>query len=223
MAGLILRKPCYGVAELCQRWDVSELDIANFALLGELTFSATVTNLPIEEGTFEEVGEGQWAEIPDNYRRVSGTLDLTAENAWTGLTQGWVDVHAFKAPKGHYVCVRPLADEDGDHRIARERLVVRHEELLRFEAAQAEPTPTPAPTPAEVVRTSVRGALPQYDWDAFWCEAAASLHADGIPGSQAEMIRRMEAWFAARGQFPDKTTIRRKVSLLWRRIHQEAA
>ena len=148
-----------------------------------------------------------------------GTLDLFAENAWTALTQGWVDVHAFKAPTGHYVCVRPLADEDGYHRITKERLVVRHDELLRFEAVQAEP----APAVAEVVRTSVRGALPQYDWDAFWCEAAASLHMDGIPNTQAEMIRRMEAWFAARGQFPEKTTIRRKVSLLWRRIHQEAA
>lgn len=219
MASLILRKPCYGVAELCQRWGVSELDIAHFALVGELTLSATVTNLPVEEGSIEEMDHGQWVDIPENYRRVSGTLDLFAENAWTALTQGWVDVHAFKAPKGHYVCVRPLTDEDGYHRITKDRLVVRHDELLRFEAVQAEP----APAVAEVVRTSVRGALPQYDWDAFWCEAAASLHMDGIPNTQAEMIRRMEAWFAARGQFPEKTTIRRKVSLLWRRIHQEAA
>ena len=217
MTGVILRKPCYGVAELCQRWEVSEMDIANFALVGELSVAALVTNLPVEEGTIEEVDDGQWVDIPDNYRRVSGTLDLFAENAWTALTQGWVDVHAFKAPKGHYICVRPLAEEDGYHRITKDRLVVRHEELLRFEAAQAEPAAV------EVVRTSVRGALPQYDWDAFWVEAAASLHNDGLPGSQAEMIRRMEGWFAARGQFPEKTTIRRKVSQLWRRLHQAAA
>ena len=75
--------------------------------------------------------------------------------------------------------------------------------------------------PAEIHPVDTQ--VPQYDWDAFWCEAAASLHMDGIPNTQAEMIRRMEAWFAARGQFPEKTTIRRKVSLLWRRIHQEAA
>ena len=220
MTGVILRKPCYGVAELCQRWGVSELDMAHFALLEEFTLSAMVTNLPVEEGRIEEIDDGYWVDIPENHRRVSGTLDLIAENAWKCLTEGWVDVHAFKVPQeGRYICVRPLADEEGYHRITKERLVLRREELQRFEASQA----APGQNVVEVVRTSVRGALPQYDWDAFWVEAAASLHNDGLPGSQAEMIRRMEGWFAARGQFPEKTTIRRKVSQLWRRLHQAAA
>jgi len=219
MASLLLRKPCYGLEELCRRWEVSEMDIANFVMVGELTLSVVVTNLAIEEGSIEVTDDRQWFQIPEEYRRINGALDLLPTDAWTAIGQGWADVHAFKAAPERYTCVRQLSDDDGEYRITKERLVVRHDELLRFEAAQAEP----APGTAEVVRTSVRGALPQYDWDAFWCEAAASLHNAGLPKTQAEMIRRMEAWFTARGQFPEKTTIRRKVSLLWRRIHQEAA
>jgi hypothetical protein len=71
------------------------------------------------------------------------------------------------------------------------------------------------------VVAAVRGAPARYDWDEFWCEVAVMLQVEGMPETQAALVRRMTGWFAARGHCPDHSTIKKKVSLLWRR-HSEA-
>jgi hypothetical protein len=41
-----------------------------------------------------------------------------------------------------------------------------------------------------------------------------------LPEAQAEFVRQMEDWFAKRGKYPDRSTIKKKVALLWRRFHK---
>jgi hypothetical protein len=214
---IVVRKPCYGLAEVCQRWGISELDIANFAISGELVLSIVVVRLPLEEGSIEDVGDGDWASIPDRQHLFTGALDLRAHDAYEVMTAGSCDVSAFRAEAERYRSVGWRADDDPAFRVVRERLVLRPAELERFEAAQA----SAASAPAAPVRAVARGALPKYDWDEFWCEAAVALQIDGMPESQAAMVRRMEEWFAARDQHPDRSTVKKKIALLWRR-HQEA-
>jgi hypothetical protein len=64
--------------------------------------------------------------------------------------------------------------------------------------------------------------MPKYDWDAFWREVARSILFDGVPESQAAFVRRMLDWFDTRGEAPDPSTIKKKLSPLWRDIAPEA-
>lgn len=217
VAPRILRKPCYGLAELCQRWSVTELDIANFAIAGELTLSVVVARLPLEEGSIEEMEEGRFADIPERQHWFTGPLDLWPHDAWQVMMAGSHEVGAFRADSGRYRSLWSTSQEAERFEVVRDRLVVRHAELERFEAAQEAGVPDRAVT----MRVGSRGALPKYDWDEFWCEAAVSMQIDGMPASQAAMVRRMEDWFAARNQHPDRSTVKKKIALLWRR-HQEA-
>lgn len=218
MAPRILKKPCYGLAELCQRWSVTELDIANFAIAGELTLSVVVVRLPLEEGSVEEMEDGHFADIPERQHWFTGTLDLWPHDVWQVMTAGSHDVTSFRAEQGRYRSLWSRDAETGAFTVPRDRLVLRHAELERFEAAQEVAAAAPPPPPIHVV---ARGALPKYDWDEFWCEAAVSMQIEGMPPTQAAMVRRMEEWFAARDQHPDRSTVKKKIALLWRR-HQEA-
>jgi hypothetical protein len=218
VAPRILRKPCYGLAELCQRWSVTELDIANFAIAGELTLSVVVVRLPLEEGSVEEMEEGHFADIPERQHWFTGPLDLWPHDVWQVMTAGSHDVTSFRAEHGRYRSLWSRDAEAGAFTVPRDRLVVRHAELERFEAAQEAAAAAPPPPP---IRVGARGATPKYDWDEFWCEVAVSMQIDGMPASQAAMVRRMEDWFATRDQHPDRSTLKKKIALLWRR-HQEA-
>ena len=53
VGGRIVRKPCYGLAEICERWGVTELDVANFVAANELTLSVVVAGLGHGSGRAE--------------------------------------------------------------------------------------------------------------------------------------------------------------------------
>lgn len=108
-------------------------------------------------------------------------------------------------------------DPFAEHEVLKADLVVRDAETTRFETEQL----LPATDATDRGGLGQRGAPPRYDWDEFWCEVAVSMHLNGMPASQAAMVRRMEEWFAARDQHPDRSTVKKKIALLWRR-HQEA-
>jgi hypothetical protein len=53
-----------------------------------------------------------------------------------------------------------------------------------------------------------------YDWAAMNVEITRRVFEDGLPASQAEWIRELQDWFAARsedGTFPDERSIRRRL------------
>jgi len=201
---------------------VSEPDIANFAIAGELTLSIVVAQLALEDGSAEEVDDGQFVDIPARHYRFTGTLDLCANDAWHVMMAGTRGVSAFRAEPGTYRCLWVLPDEAEQFDVSRERLVVRHAERQRFEAEQAA-AETVAGAPPLVVQKSGRGAPTKYDWDEFSCELVVTTQIDGFPESQAALVRRMLQWFAARNQYPDHSTIKKKVALLWRRYHEALA
>ena len=75
MASRIIKKPCYGLAEVCARWGVTEPDVANFVIGGELTLSVVVAQLPVEDGEAVEVDDGHFVDVPT--RSVGQTLRQT--------------------------------------------------------------------------------------------------------------------------------------------------
>jgi hypothetical protein len=151
-------------------------------------------------------------------------VDLFPEDAWWALDAGSQTVFRLKAPADEYIEPASHGDEDRGLTVALKDLVVAHAEFERFQTDQGLAPEAPQPDFAAVpaLPTVTRGATPKFDWDAFWREVARSLLFDGVPESQAALVRRMEAWFGTRGEHPDSSTIKKKLSPLWREVAPEA-
>ena len=224
MGSRITRKPYYGIEEVCRRWEISEADLAGFVIEREITLSIVVASLLVEIGTIEEVDDKNWCSIPEERRHLSGALDLHPVNAWSILTEGSQVINSFKAAGDGYISIEGREYENGELHVVRSQLIVRHAELVRFEAAQDQTAaPVAAVAPGAPVVLNGRGAPAKYKWDDFYCALAVMTHADGVPETQTELIRRMMDWFAKQNLYPDPTTVKRKVAIFWRQYHEALA
>ena len=100
VGGRIVRKPCYGLAEICERWGVTESDVANFVAANELTLSVVVAGLAVEKGSIEDVNDRDWCHVPDERSYLSGAADLHQSQAWATLMNGSETISSFKAEPG---------------------------------------------------------------------------------------------------------------------------
>lgn len=224
MGSRVMRKPHYGIEEACRRWEISEADLAGFVIERELTLSVVVVGISVDVGTIEDMDGGEWYRIPAGRRYLSGAVDLIWRDAWHALTAGSQTIRSFNAEGDGYADIADQGEEPGTYTVTRDRLVVRHAELERFETAQAQvpQAPPSAAAPALSPAAAPRGPVPQYEWDAFWCQVAYIMLFEGPPESLAALVRRMEAWFAERPKQPDTSTIKKKLSPLWRLVAPEA-
>lgn len=218
MTGRKLRKPFYPLDEVCQRLEMLPGDLEPFVLQGQLRLSIPAADFWVNVGAWVEVEDGKRVRSPEGTASVRGLLDLAASDAWRVLRHGVTKVDRFDAGVERYMEVFGGSEPFADHEVLRADLVVRDAEVLRFEAEHV----APAMVPTNATVSGQRGAMPKYNWDAFWREVARSMHFDGVPESQAEFVRRMVAWFESRGEDPDISTIKKKLSPLWREIAPEA-
>jgi len=197
-------------------------DLAAFVLAGELTLSIPAAGLWLDVGELVEVEGSGRVRSPHGTVAMRGPVDLAPSDAWWVLRKGTMDVTAFAAEAGRYMEVHRGGEPFPSHEVLRADLIVRDAEMQRFEdlhsLAPAIAIVQPAAQAAAVPPAPARGALPRYDWDAFWAEVLVTTALDGPPASLAEFVRRMEAWFAGRGQYPDSSTIKKKLAEPWRRM-----
>ncbi|TQF76696.1 hypothetical protein FK498_16455 [Elioraea sp. Yellowstone] len=218
MAVSSLRKPFYRMEEICRRWGMTLVDLEAFVFAGDLTLSVQVVDLEIEQGLIEPSPDGSLCHLPQGTKYVTGLLDLRGADASRVLRRGEDAVRQFAVKQGEYVHVAPPGAEWSYLNVERKDLVVRHAERERFEAAHQLAQPTIRELPARP-----RGAQPIHDWDAFWIETCRLLFFDGVPPSQAALIRHVQAWFAAQGKkVPDESTLKRKLKPLWDMVAPEA-
>ena len=203
------------LADLCERWHVKPAQIAAVALEGKLKLSIPVPGLLAEVGEWVEIDEDNWQRMPEERRRVTGVFDLYPRDAWalikdqtrgiTDLSRGSDGFIDFE-PEGHEANFSAAADD----------ILIRRDEVKRFEAESA-------PAPRDVSEASAArggpGAPPKYDWDGFWIEACRHIHDEGIPPTQAAMVRDLLDWFDRSGAAaPDPSTVKKKVSRLWKAL-----
>jgi len=210
-----LRKPFYRVEEIATRWGMTVDDVAAFVPAGHLTISVVVVGVTVTYGEFEEIDDEQWQRMPYGHKRLVGPVDLHPSDAWHVIRNGSLYVRFFKGTGHAYFQITDPEHPDG-YVVPRADLVVRLEELERFEREQGIGE---SERPEVVLVGTPRGAQPRYDWDAFWIEVCRSTYSDGLPGSQADLVRRMRDWFETTGSVPDDSTIKKKLSPLWRALH----
>lgn len=193
------------------RWQVPALDIAGWAIDGEIALSAL---LPTVETADKQVASGiveiDGANVVALFRRE-------------GASRKPALVRRFRrSKKAEWESIaRPV---DGVPVTAADVIIMR-KEVERcerawglFDASGAE-NGAKAPNPAK--RPGGPGAPPKHDWDAFAGAIARRVHDHGMPVSQGELVRDMMDWFAGREDFPppDERTVRRKVSAIWKELH----
>ena len=210
-----LRKPFYRVEEVATRWGLTVDDVAAFVPAGELTISVVVVGVTVIYGEYMEIDEGQWEPMPHGHKRLVGPADLHATDAWHVIRSGSLTVRFLKGAGHEYMRIADHDHPDG-YLVPRADLVVRREELERFEREQG--VGDGDRPPPVVLVGGARGAQPRYDWDAFWIELCRSVYADGLPASQAELVRQMRDWFEMTGSAPDDSTIKKKLAPLWRTL-----
>ena len=183
-----------------------------------------VARLPVTVCAWDQASDGDWFQIPSGRKVINGLVDLLPEDAWWAIQQGVQTVSRLKAPEGEYI--EPVSTSEAGFvlTVTANDLAVSHAELERFQDVHGlVQSPTISGKFAAVFASTMpRGATPRFDWDAFWREVARSLLFEGVPESQAALVRRMEVWFAARNQQPDTSTLKKKLSPLWREVASEA-
>jgi hypothetical protein len=140
MARLLPRKPFYGLAELCERWSLSEADIPAYVLEGELTLSVAVAGVRVDTSDLEEDADGQPFSIPTGTRWIVGTMDIGRVDAWAVLRNGSQAIGRFLGVQGEVLDLPDQGDERATMLVERQSLVVRRAEMERFQEAHATPS-----------------------------------------------------------------------------------
>lgn len=204
-------KRFFSIDDIGERFGLTLIDMGVLAAEQQLRLSVPVVALPVEVGEIEEIDEGQCCSIPTGHRYLNGLVDLLPHDGWIVLRNGSAVIDHLDAEPGQYV---RIVGRDPDHpglEVTRDELGVRLAEWQRLEAQAAE---TSAPVIEVLPRQ--RGVQPTHNWDAFWIETCRLLFFDGVPPSQAALIRHLQAWSAAQGKkVPDESTLKRKLKPLW--------
>jgi hypothetical protein len=184
------------VADTAIRWQVPALDIASWAIGGEIALSAV---LPTVETADKQIASG--------IVEIDGA-DVVALFRRDGASRKPALVRRFRrSKKADWEWIaRPV---DGVAVTAADVIILRaeFERCERawglFDAGAAESGPK-ASTQAK--RAAGPGAPPKHDWDAFAGAIARRVHDHGMPVSQGELVRDMMDWFAGREDFPPPTS-----------------
>lgn len=194
----------FTIAEVAARWDATPARLAQWALGDALNLSIVVPTVEVS-GTSDPIGN--LAEAP------GGEL-------WplfrSGSPPPSVLVRRLRAP-GSTAWGRIVDPKEG-LAVTIADVHVTAAEVDRFERGVASAS-------SGVAWRSKGGRPPTRDWDALYGWAARRVHDQGLPASQAELVREALDWLGSQGDdaLPDESTVRRKLAGFWRALVSPAA
>jgi hypothetical protein len=218
MPSITMHKRFFSIDEISERFGLSLIDMGVLVAERQLRLSVPVVGLTVECGDIEEVDPGEHCRIPTGYRWLNGLVDLRPEDGWTVLRNGSAVVDELEAEPGRYIRISGANIDAAVLSVTREELGVRLSEWQRLESQASG-----ADAPRVETLPRRRGVHATHDWDAFWIETCRTLYFDGIPQTQAALLRKMQDWFAGQGRkVPDESTLKRKLKPLWQTFASEA-
>ncbi len=189
----------YTLTEAAARWGCSPSDIVGWASIGTIEI---VTGLaPSYLGGRQIAGlvTVAAADILPMFRRCGSGPDACEVRRVRELgAEEW----SFASPT------------DCGPKVAKADLMIMADEVERFEEECA------------LFRRVDRGGggtgpAAKYDWDGFYLRLIVMIHDNGLPETQSDLVGQMQEWFiekATDGDVPDESTIRRRVSPIWRAL-----
>ena len=202
------------LADLCERWGLKHSHICPLALDQNLTFSIGLSLVRADVGTWEQADDDQWFRIPGGTKRLTGIYDLSRNDAWSVIKFGQHKIDSVVSPEPDGYIEFQSGYDSTEIMVDSDDLLIRREEVERFEKRHATPEKSERQTTAP---RGGPGSPQKYDWDAFWIEVCRRVHDDGLPTTQAAMVRELQDWFDSNADVsPDPSTIKKKLTRLWK-------
>jgi hypothetical protein len=204
-------RPFHSLNDIAIRWAVMPIDIVGWATDGLLTLSIAVPPTKTASSRILcDLVEIAAVDVLPLFRPEGAKLQKVAvrrarakgNSEWEWISEP-VEGVAVTAPD--VLVMRPEAE-----RFERAHGLHKGGDLLEQQAQRRRP---PGP-----------GAPPRYDWDTFFVALTRRIFVQGLPPTQAELVREMLDWFQRRNDehAPDESTVRRKVAMVWRELNRSA-
>lgn len=191
----------YSIYEIAVRWGCHPADVAGWAAAGHLQVLAGIPPVSCGDETVAGLVEVPIAELMPMFRRI-GPSDEQARlrRVMPPGSKTWLKV--TDPPDGV-----PIRSSD---------LLLSAGSLQQFEEER------------DLLRrpASTIGASPRYDWDAMYAWLTWFIFEKGVPETQTALVSLVQDWFVQNsksGEVPDESTIRKRLSSLWRRLRGEDA
>jgi len=204
-------RPFHSLSDIAIRWGVMPIDIVGWAADGLLALSIAV--LPTKTASSRilcDLVEIAAIDVLPLFRpNGARSENVTIQRA---RAKGEADWEWLGEPTGGIVITSP-------------DVLITRAEIEHFERAHGLQTGGDGQE-MQVLRRRLPGpgAPPRYNWDMFFAALTRRIFVQGLPPTQAELVREMLDWFQAEGgdQTPDESTVRRKVATIWRELNRPA-
>ncbi len=193
----------YTLQEVTARWGGNIADVSGWAAAGKFHIMTGIGLVRCGE----EIVAGRVAISPMNlmplFRRCgTGPTEGVVRRIMTGDKSQW----------------QIITDPVGGVTVAVADMMIMADEVERFEEKCA------------LFRRVDRGGggtgpAAKYDWDGFYIRMIVMIHDNGLPETQSELVGQMQEWFVEKaidGDVPDESTIRRRISPIWRALQGRA-
>lgn len=203
---VLLVRHALTIAEVATRWDVPPARVAEWALGGAIVLSIVVPTIEVA-GAAEAIGdlaEAPGGELWPLFRPSEPKRSVLVRRVRPPGTPAWGRIVDPK--EGLAVTIADVHVTPG--------------ECERFERGLAKELAS-----AGSSWKGKGGRPPAHDWEALYGWAARRVHDQGLPATQAELVREALDWLASQGDdaLPDESTVRRKLAGFWRALVSPAA
>jgi len=191
----------YSIYEIAVRWGCPPADVAGWAAEGHLKVVAGIPPVRCGDEVVGGLVEVPIAELMCMFRRFGPSDDIgRLKRVLKPGSATWA--HVTEPSDG-----LPIRSSD---------LLVASGSLLQFEEER------------DLLRrpASTIGASPRYDWDSMYAWLTVFLFEKGVPDTQTALVALVQDWFVQNsksGEVPDESTIRKRLTSLWRRLRGEDA
>ena len=192
------RRVLYTLTEAAARWGCQIADIADWAFAGHLEIMVAIP--PTRFGT--EV-------MSDLVVVAPGDILAMFRRCGTGPREGIIR-RVRAQGGGEWQHIPP---SEAGLPISRDDLVIRADVLARFEEEHG------------IFRRVSVSTNRGHEWDAFYGALILRIFRAGLPEKQADLVGEMQEWFIANsadGDAPEESTIRKRISPIWRLLHAQA-
>jgi len=184
----------FSIMELAIRWECTPPKVVDAALLGQLCVVVGIPPVRCDDQCIGGLVRVNVADMLPMFRRTGPSDDTTILRRIAPYEGGdWM--HITDPAEG-------IAIRSSD-------LLVPWQDVQQYEDAR------------ELLRRSVNtgGSTPRYDWDAMYAWLFKRINDKGLPESQTALVGEVQDWFvrhATSGKVPEDSTIRKRISLVWR-------
>lgn len=192
------KRALYTLTEAAARWSCQIADIADWAIAGRLEVMIAIPPTYFGTEILSDLVVIAPSDILAMFRRCG-----------SGPREGVIR-RARRLGCCEWKHISPSA---AGLRVMRDDLMILGDALAHFEEEHG------------LFRRVASSGTGGYDWEGFYGAMISRIFHNGLPERQSDLVGEMQAWFvanSAKGDAPEESTIRKRVSPIWRNLHAEA-